>query len=162
MVSSRVRFPLQNSLTIIWISLLMVSTKVYPTFSQNYLPHICHMLYISYMPYAPKEPWNIPCINYISFQFKHISICLNLELSSQWNTYSENLLFNSFGVKVSQFNQHIKILELHITHIGIILNFYAKTGISFFLEGRMMLTIINLMKIFTEVGNVEVVYFLHL
>ena len=60
---------------------------------------------------------------------------------------------------MSQFNQHIKILELHITYIGIILNFYVKTGISFFLEGRMMLTIINLTKIFTEVGNVEVVYF---
>ena len=132
----------------------------------HFLPELSstYMSYVIYIIYAicSQRTMKYPCINYISFQFKHISICLNLELSSQWNTYSENLLFNSFGVKVSQFNQHIKILELHITHIGIILNFYAKTGISFFLEGRMMLTIINLMKIFTEVGNVEVVYFLHL
>ena len=66
-----------------------------------------------------------------------------------------------------QLNQHMvfncsKIFELHITHIGTILKLYLKTGISFCLEGRMMLTIINLTKIFIRGENVEVVCFLHL
>ena len=46
--------------------------------------------------------------------------------------------------------------------MGTILNWYLKTGISLYLEGWMMLTIINLTKIFTRRENVEVVYFLHL
>ena len=132
-----------------------------PKLSSTYMSYAIYTIYAicsqRTMKYPLHQLYKFPVQAY-----KHISICLNLELSSQSNTYSENLLFNSFGVKVSQFNQHIKILELHITHIGIILNFYVKTEISFFLEGRMMLTIINLTKIFTEVGNVEVVYFLHL
>ena len=43
--------------------------------------------------------------------------------------------------------------------MGIILNFYLKTGISLCLEGRMMLTIINLRKIFKKE---EAVCFLYL
>ena len=46
--------------------------------------------------------------------------------------------------------------------MGIILNLYMKTGISLCLEDRMMLSIINLTKIFTKGENVEVLYFLHL
>ena len=46
--------------------------------------------------------------------------------------------------------------------MGTILNWYLTTGISLYLEGWMMLTIINLTKIFTRRENVEVVYFLHL
>ena len=47
--------------------------------------------------------------------------------------------------------------------MGTILNWYLKTGVSLYLEGRMMLTIINLTKIFTGGGEkVEVVYFLQL
>ena len=46
--------------------------------------------------------------------------------------------------------------------MGTILNWYLKTGVSLYLEGWMMLTIINLTKIFTRRENVEVVYFLHL
>ena len=46
--------------------------------------------------------------------------------------------------------------------MDIILNLYLKTEISLCLEGKMILTIINLMKIFTMGEKVEVVYFLYL
>ena len=46
--------------------------------------------------------------------------------------------------------------------MGIILNLYLKTGISLCLEGRMMLIIINLTKIFSSGETVKVAYFLRL
>ena len=46
--------------------------------------------------------------------------------------------------------------------MAIILSLYLKTGISLCLEDRMILSIINLTKIFTKGENVEVLYFFHL
>ena len=46
-----------------------------------------------------------------------------------------------------------ELFELHITHMGIILNLYLKIKISIYLEGRMMLTIINLTKVFARGRN---------
>ena len=63
-----------------------------------------------------------------------------------------------YGLLLLAFNCS-KIFELHIFHMGTILNFYLKSGISLCLEGRMMVTIINLKKNFTRRENVEVVYF---
>ena len=97
------------------------------SFSQNCPPHVT---------WFQRTMRNTPSISYRSFQFKDMLLLsqslhgLNLELSSQSNTYSDNLLFNSFGVRVSHFNQHMAcyyfncsaIFELHITHL--------KTGIS--------------------------------
>ena len=56
----------------------------------------------------------------------------------------------------------LELFELHITHMCIILNMCLKTGISFYLEGRIMLTIINLTKKFAREEKVEVVYFVYL
>ena len=44
----------------------------------------------------------------------------------------------------------------------IILNMCLKTGISLYLEGRIMVTIINLTKKFAREEKVEVVYFVYL
>ena len=73
---------------------------------------------------------------------------------------------------MSQFSQHMgcyflvfnysKIFESHITYTGTILKMYLRTGVSLCLEVRMMLTIINLTKVFIRGDNVEVVYFLRL
>ena len=73
---------------------------------------------------------------------------------------------------MSQFNQHMgcyflvfsysKIFESHITHTGTILKMYLRTGVSLCLEGRMMLTVINMTKVFIRGDNVEVAYFLRL
>ena len=46
--------------------------------------------------------------------------------------------------------------------MGTILNLYMKTGISLCLEGKIIVTIISLKKIFTWGENVEVLYPLHL
>ena len=46
--------------------------------------------------------------------------------------------------------------------MGVILNLYLKTGIPLFLDGRMMLSIINLTKFLVGGEKVEAVYFFHL
>ena len=89
-MSSRIRSPLQNCLTPIWLSPLMCHPKCISLSPKTVVP----------MTYFQTTAWNTPCINYISFQFKDM-LALNLELSSLSNKYSENFVFNSFGVKVS-------------------------------------------------------------
>ena len=69
--------------------------------------------------------------------------------------------FNQYGLLLLVFSCS-KIFELRITRISTILNLYWKTGILFCLDGRIMLTIINLTKISIRRDNVEAVYFLHL
>ena len=69
-----------------------------------------------------------------------------------------NIWIVTFCLQLLQNGQ--ELFELHITHMSIILNLYLKTGISLCLEGRMMLNIINLQKIFTRGKKVQVVYFL--
>ena len=95
-MSSRIRSPLQNCLTPIWLSPLMCHPKCISLSPKTVVP----------MTYSQTTAWNTPCINYISFQFKDM-LAINLELSSLSNKYSENFVFNSFGVKVSQFNQRM-------------------------------------------------------
>ena len=68
---------------------------------------------------------------------------------------------STYGLSLLVFNCS-KIFKLYITHIGIKLNFYLKPRIFLWLEGRMMLTIIDVTRIFTRGENVEVVYFLNL
>ena len=76
------------------------------------------------------------------------SILLELKCHSSINIWVFALVFNCS-----------KRFELEMTHIGAILNLYLKTGVSLCLEGRMMLTIINLTKIFTRREKAEAVYF---
>ena len=115
------------------------------------------MLPKNHMKYPLHQLYNFPVRGYIAI----VAVLFqNLHLNQ---TYSENLFLIfwelrchssiniwivTFSLQLLQNNQ--EIYELHITHVGIILNLFLKTRISLCLKGTMMLTIIILTKVFTR------------
>ena len=145
MVSSRVRTPpwenlLQNVLSPIWLSPPPRPHGVIEgltPFSQKCLPHItcCQ----STIRNTPHQLYKFLLQGYVAI----VSVLFSISLFDQTNIVTNSFLVlldlschSSISISIVAFSVQLlennyELFELHLTHMGIILNLYLKTGISF-------------------------------